>query len=154
MQYIQANLVAISCALHLIIVIFGSIIARVCCMLDYIPLIYLSLAFQNYLPDELVRYTVKLILSKPETVPEARTGILPILSALAATPMLSQHDVKEALDIIMTHKSLRLDSVSSFDLNFWYYFIISIIITYLHRIWICISHFSHWLHKRLFCCKD
>lgn len=66
---------------------------------------------QNYLSDELVRYTVRLILSRPEEVPESRAGMLPLISAITATA-LPQHDMKAALDVVMTHKSLRLDSVS------------------------------------------
>lgn len=63
-----------------------------------------------YLSDELVHYIVRVIISRPEEVPEARLGVLPILSALAITTSLPKHDLKEALDIIMTHKSLRLDA--------------------------------------------
>lgn len=67
----------------------------------------------NYLSDELIHYTVDLILSRPEDVPESRVAMLPLISAITATA-LPRHDMKAVLDVIMTHKSLRLDTEENY----------------------------------------
>ncbi|KAK8404494.1 hypothetical protein O3P69_007613 [Scylla paramamosain] len=63
----------------------------------------------NYVSEELVQYTVKLMLSQPQDIPHARVGMISLLLAVTATP-LPRQDLKAVLDVMMTHKSLLLNS--------------------------------------------
>ncbi|KAG0730530.1 hypothetical protein GWK47_028062 [Chionoecetes opilio] len=64
---------------------------------------------QNYLSEALVQYTVDLLVSRPSEVPEARVSMLAVIASIAASP-LPKYDITAALDVIMTHKSLNLDT--------------------------------------------
>ncbi|XP_045124361.1 uncharacterized protein LOC123512184 [Portunus trituberculatus] len=63
----------------------------------------------NYISEELVQYAVKLMISQPEDISQAKVGMVSLLSAVTVTP-LPPEELKAVLDVMMTHKSLQMNS--------------------------------------------
>ncbi|KAK8754493.1 hypothetical protein OTU49_016461 [Cherax quadricarinatus] len=62
----------------------------------------------NYHCEKLTHYMMNLVLECPQDVPDARVGVIPLISFLSAC---DQHpsNVNDVLDILMDHKSVKLD---------------------------------------------
>ncbi|XP_045603661.1 uncharacterized protein [Procambarus clarkii] len=79
--------------------------------LDFVKVAHLirKLMRMNYHSEELANYMVELVLSHPQDVPEARVSVMPLLSIMS-TCDAPPSGCSDALDILMEHKSMRLNT--------------------------------------------
>ncbi|XP_071513059.1 uncharacterized protein [Panulirus ornatus] len=67
----------------------------------------------NYHAEDLVHHMIKMVLDCPQAVLEARIGVLPLLTSIAACEH-HPSNTNDALDILLNHRSVGLDKEDYF----------------------------------------